>query len=97
MFSTWETLFLIKQGMEASGYQSTADRQKFVEAIEAMTSLPHSQAIVQGDKIFNGKTHQVFGHQNISKVEGGKLMRVHRTAIEDGMYPDAVDYTTQSF
>jgi branched-chain amino acid transport system substrate-binding protein len=97
MFSTWETLFLIKQGMEASGYQSTADRQKFVEAIEAMTSLPHSQAIVQGDKIFNGKTHQVFGHQNISKVEGGKLMRVHRTTIEDGMYPDAVDYTTQSF
>lgn len=97
MFSCWETLFLIKQGMEAAGYQSTADRQKFIEAMEAITTLPESQAQVQGDKVFNGKTHQVFGHQNISKVEGGKLMRVHRTSIEDGLYPDAVDYTTMSF
>lgn len=97
MFSCWETLFMIKAGMEASGYQSTADRQKFVEAVEAMTTIPASQAHPQGDKVFNGKTHQVFGHQFISKVEGGKLMRVHTTSIEDGMYPDAVDYTTMSF
>lgn len=97
MFSCWETLFMIKAGMEASGYQTTADRQKFVEAIEAMNDLPAGMERPQGDKRFNGKTHQVFGHQNISKVEGGKLMRVHTTSLEDGAYPDAVDYTTQSF
>jgi branched-chain amino acid transport system substrate-binding protein len=97
MFSVWETLHVIKAGMEASGYQSIADRQKFVEAVEAMTDMPASLAHVQGDKTFNGKTHQVFGHQFISKVEGGKLMRVHTTSLEDGMYEDAVDYTTQSF
>ena len=97
MFSVWETLHVIKAGMEASGYQSPADRQKFVEAIEAMSEMPASLAHVQGDKMFNGKTHQVFGHQFISKVEGGKLMRVHTTSLEDGMYEDAVDYTTQSF
>jgi branched-chain amino acid transport system substrate-binding protein len=97
MFSVWETLHVIKAGMEASGYQSTADRQKFVEAVEAMTDMPASLAHVQGDKKFNGKTHQVFGHQFISKVEGGKLMRVHTTSLEDGMYEDAVDYTSQSF
>ena len=97
MFSCWETLFIIKAGMEASGYQTTADRQKFVEAVEAMTDLPAGRERPQGDKRFNGKTHQVFGHQNISKVEGGKLMRVHTTSLEDGAYPDAVDYTTQSF
>ena len=51
----------------------------------------------QGDKVFNGKTHQVFGHQHISKVEGGKLDVVHTTSIEDGLYPDEVDYTTQAF
>ena len=51
----------------------------------------------QGAKLFNGKTHQVFGSQFISKVEGGKLMRVHTTSIEDGQYADAVDYTAQSF
>ena len=37
MFSVWETLFTIKAGMEAAGYQGPDDRQKFVEALEAMT------------------------------------------------------------
>lgn len=97
MFSCWETLFVIKAGMEAAGYQTTADRQKLVEAIEAMTTMPLSQEHPQGDKVFNGKTHQVFGLQHISRVDGGKLLRVHTTSIEDGMYPDAVDYSTQSF
>jgi len=97
MFSTWETLFVIKAGMEAAAYQGVADRQKLVEAIEAMTAMPHSREHPQGDKVFNGKTHQVFGHQFISEVVGGKLLRVHTTSLEDGAYPDAVDYTTQSF
>ena len=97
MFSVWETLSVIKKGMETAGYQGPADRQKFVEAVEAMTSFDAGQDHPQGAKVFNGKTHQVFGHQFISKVEGGKLMRVHQTAIEDGQYADAVDYSTQSF
>ncbi|MFT4149273.1 MAG: ABC transporter substrate-binding protein [Paracoccaceae bacterium] len=97
MFSCWETLFVIKAGMEAAGYQTAADRQKFVEALEAMTTFAEGKDHPQGDKVFNGKTHQVFGHQNISRVEGGRLVRVHRTSIDDGFYPDAVDYTTQSF
>lgn len=97
MFSVWETLFTIKKGMEAAGYQSPADRQKFVEALEAMTTFDAGLDHVQGAKVFNGKTHQVFGSQFISKVEGGKLMRVHQTSIADGQYPDAVDYTAQSF
>lgn len=97
MFSTWETLFAIKAAMEASGYQGAADRQKFVEAMEAMGEFAEGQDHPQGHKTFNGKTHQAFGHQSISKVEGGKLVRVHKTALEDGHYPDEVDYTTQSF
>ena len=97
MFSTWETLHVIRDAMTACGYQSPADRQKFVEAIEAMTDMPAGNAHPQGAKRFNGKTHQVFGSQNISKVEGGLLLRVHRTSLEDGLYEDAVDYTAQSF
>ncbi len=97
MFSTWETLFTIKAAMEAAGYQGPGDRQKFVESLEAMTEFAEGNDYPQGDLSFNGKTHQAFGHQNISKVEGGKLIRVHQTSIEDGNYPDEVDYTTQSF
>ncbi len=97
MFSAWETLSVIKAGMEAAAYTGPADRQTFVEAVEAMSAMPGGLDHPQGDKLFNGKTHQVFGSQSITRVESGKLTRVHRTSIEDGLYPDAVDYTTQSF
>lgn len=97
MFGCWETLHIIKAGMEAAGYQGHADRPALIEAVEAMTDMPESLAHPQGAKVFNGKTHQVFGHQFITRVENGTLKRVHTTAIEDSFYPDAVDYTTQPF
>ena len=97
MFGCWETLNVIKAGMEAAGYAGPEDRAKLVEAVEAMTGMPLSDDHPQGEKVFNGKTHQVFGPQYISKVEGGRLNVVHTASIEDGMYPDEVDYTTQSF
>ncbi|MBV1865932.1 MAG: ABC transporter substrate-binding protein [Rhodobacteraceae bacterium] len=97
MFGCWETLHTIKAGMEAAGYQSTADRSKLIEAVEAMTDMPEGFAHPQGAKLFNGKTHQVFGHQYITKVSGGRLNLAHTTSIEDTFYPDEVDYTKQSF
>ncbi|MCZ4255038.1 ABC transporter substrate-binding protein [Sulfitobacter sp. PR48] len=97
MFGCWETLHVIKAGMEAAGYQGPEDRAKLIEAVEAMTDMPQSDAHPQGPKRFNGKTHQVFGVQYISKVEEGKLVKVHTTSIEDTLYPDEVDYTSMSF
>ncbi len=97
MFGCWETLHTIKAGMEASGYAGAGDRTKLIEAVEAMTDMPESHAHPQGAKVFNGKTHQVFGHQYITKVGGGKLNLAHTTSIEDTFYPDEVDYTKQSF
>ncbi|HAW45650.1 MAG TPA: branched-chain amino acid ABC transporter substrate-binding protein [Roseovarius sp.] len=95
MFGCWETLHVIKAGMEAAGYAGPQDRAALIEAVEAMEDMPESLAHPQGAKRFNGRTHQVFGHQNISRVEGGRLIRVHRTSIEDTLYPDEVDYTAQ--
>ena len=83
--------------MEASDYQGPADRQKLVEAVEAITDIPEGPEHPQGAKVFNGKTHQVFGHQYITRVESGRLALAHTTSIEDTLYPDEVDYTTQSF
>ncbi|MBL4750436.1 MAG: ABC transporter substrate-binding protein [Amylibacter sp.] len=97
MFGCWETLNIIKAGMEAADYQGPADRTKLIEAVEAMSDMPHSDDHPQGAKRFNGKTHQTFGHQYISKVSNGKLVVEHTTSIEDGLYEDEVDYTTQSF
>lgn len=97
MFGCWETLNIIKAGMEASGYQGPGDRTKLIEAVEAMTDMPLSDDHPQGAKRFNGKTHQTFGHQYISKVTDGKLVVQHTASIEDGLYEDEVDYTAQSF
>lgn len=97
MFGCWETLHVIKAGMEAANYQGPADRAKLIEAVEAITEMPESIEHPQGDKVFNGKTHQVFGKQYISQVTDGDLKLVHTTSIEDGLYEDEVDYTTQPF
>ena len=97
MFSCWETLNIIKKGMEVSGYKGPSDRQSLIEAVEGMSDIPHSEDHPQGAKLMNGKTHQVFGRQHISKVIGGKLIVQHTTSIKDGMYEDAVDYTKKPF
>jgi len=95
MFGCWETLHVIKAAIEKSGYQMADDKNKaaLIEAVEAMDSFAEGNEHPQGDKTFNGKIHQCFGHQNISKVEGGKLKVVHRTSIEDGLYQPEADYT----
>ena len=96
MFGCWETLHVVKQGMEAAGYTGPADRAKLIEAVEAMTDMAEGFDHPQGAKVFNGKTHQVFGHQYITRVEKGRLNLVHTTSIGDTLYPDEVDYTTQA-
>ncbi len=97
MFGCWETLHVIKAAMEAADYQGPEDRAKLIEATEAMSIMLEGPEHPQGAKVFNGKTHQVFGHQYISRVEGGRLNLAHTTSIADTFYPDEVDYTTQSF
>jgi branched-chain amino acid transport system substrate-binding protein len=81
--------------MEAAGYKGPEDKAKLIEATEALTEFAEGKEHPQGKKTFNGKIHQCFGQQLISKVEGQKLKVVHKTAIEDGLYDPEGDYTTQ--
>jgi branched-chain amino acid transport system substrate-binding protein len=96
MFGCWETLFSIKQAMEASGYKAAGDRKALIEAVESTTAYSEGKEHPQGEKKFLGKAHQCFGRQFISQVEGGKLKVVHTTSIEDGLYEPKADYTTQA-
>jgi branched-chain amino acid transport system substrate-binding protein len=93
MFGCWETLFSIKEAVEASGYKGPADKQKLVEAIEATTGYDEGKGHPQGKKQFHGKAHQMFGSQFISEVKGGKLNVVHTSTIEDSLYEPKADYT----
>ena len=68
-----------------------------LEAMESITGFEASNKFPQGTKLFNGKTHQSFGHQNISQVVDGKLKVVYETSIEETLYEDETDYTKMSF
>lgn len=97
MFGCWETLYVIKQAVEQSGYQSAtaADKAALIETLENFRWFNEGIEHPQGHKMFVGQIHQSFGQQFISKVENGKLNVVHRTTIEDGLYEPEADYTTQ--
>lgn len=97
MFGCWETLYVIKQAMEDCSYQGPQDRQKLIEATEAIPGFEETNEHPQGDKVLDGGLHQVYGHQNISKVEGSKLKVVHRTEIKDGFYEAEADYMQMAF
>jgi len=97
MFGCWETLHVMKAAMQDCGYRGPQDRQAMIEATEAMTDIPEGFDHPQGPKLFNGRTHQVFARQHVSRVEDGRLTRVHTAPIEATLYPDEVDYTTQPF
>ena len=94
MFGCWETLYIIKKAMEEQRLR-VACRQSGAHRGDGRLSRLSRKArsIRRGAKLFNGKIHQSFGHQHISKVEGGKLNPVHRTTIEEGLYEPEADYT----
>jgi branched-chain amino acid transport system substrate-binding protein len=95
MFGVWETLFVIKEIVEKSGYRGPRDYRAFIETLEKTEKFDEGLGHPQGPKRFVGRLHQVFGQQFVSQVRGKKLKVVHRTKIEDGMYPPEADYTKQ--
>ncbi|MBI3455535.1 MAG: ABC transporter substrate-binding protein [Candidatus Rokubacteria bacterium] len=95
MFGCWETLFVIKQAVEQSGYKSPKDYRALIETLENFEWFNEGIQHPQGPKRFVGRIHQAFGQQFISKVENRRLKVVHRTKIEDSLYPPEADYTTQ--
>jgi branched-chain amino acid transport system substrate-binding protein len=95
MFGVWETLYVIKETVEKSGYKTRGDYGGFIETLERTASFKEGIEHPQGPKRFVGRIHQVFGQQFISQVAGKKLRVVHKTAIKDGMYAPEADYTRQ--
>ena len=98
MFSPWETLFVIKAAMEAAGYQGPDDRQAFVEAIEAMTDDAAVARASAGRQDLQRQDPP--GLRPPAHLEGRGRQAARwciPPSIEDGLYPDEVDYTTQPF
>lgn len=97
MFGVWETLFVIKEAVEQSGYENPGpkDYRAFIETLERFGWFNEGNWHPQGAKRFDGRLHQAFGQQFISQVQNKRLKVVHRTRIEDGLYKPEGDYTKQ--
>jgi branched-chain amino acid transport system substrate-binding protein len=94
MFGCWETLYVIKQAMEAvTNPRPMPTRRRRSRRRRRSSPAREQRAFAGRQDIQRKDPYQCFGHQNISKVEGGKLNVVHRTSIEDGLYEPEADYT----
>lgn len=97
MFGCWETLYVIKQAIEKSGYRdpSPKDYRALIEYLETVKGFDEGLEHPQGPKVFNGRLHQCYGQQYVSQVEKRRLKVIHRSRIEDGLYAPEADYTKQ--
>jgi ABC-type branched-subunit amino acid transport system substrate-binding protein len=92
----WQALYLIKAGIEKSGWKSRKDNPEFIQALEGMR-LKGSDAFPQGDALMRAEDHQLFQSMYVEQVRGGRLRVVKEMPLEEGMYPAFVDFRKMSF
>jgi len=90
----WVNIHLLKETIEASGWQSKEDNDALISAMEgfeAKASLDYPS----GDFIIRPEDHRAFRDYFIEQTVGGRLEVVAKLPKEDGFYDPPVDYTAE--
>jgi branched-chain amino acid transport system substrate-binding protein len=90
-WSTWETLWAIKEVIEESGWKSQADTQKFIETLENY-EFEESLAHPEGAKQFRPEDHLSIKGAWLEEVRDGELVLVTRIDPQAMVYPSVVNY-----
>lgn len=90
-FAAWQTLFMLKQAVEKSGWRSRDDHMKLIQALEGMQGKA-SREFPQGDFFIRAEDHQIFHDQYIAQIRDGKLLERARVPKEELLYPPEVNY-----
>lgn len=90
-WSTWESIYAIKEIVEESGWRGKADTSRFVAALE-QKRFAAGPAHPEGDKQFRPEDHLSLKGAWIEQVKGGVLKIVKRIPARDMMYPAMVNY-----
>ncbi len=90
-WSTWESVYAIKEIVEASGWSGKDDTPAFIKALEARR-FERSIAHPEGSKHFRAADHLSIKGLWIEQVKDGQLKVVKRISAEDVIYPPMVDY-----
>lgn len=93
-WSTWESIYLIKRGIEASKWKSQKDTPGLIEILEGMR-VKESADYPQGDLFLRAEDHQGFHEHWMSRIEKGKLEVKFAVAAERVIYPPPVDFRTE--
>lgn len=88
----WSILFLLKEAIEKSGWESKEDDLQIIEALEGIEAKA-GPGFPQGDAFIRDKDHQGFHDHYIERVEGGKLRVKKLIDKEKAVYSPKVDYT----
>ncbi|MFQ5762053.1 MAG: ABC transporter substrate-binding protein [Candidatus Bathyarchaeia archaeon] len=96
MYSYWETVFLLKQAIEESGWRSKTDDPTLIRTLEKGLTVNEGIEHPQGSKTLRAEDHQFFTQHWMSLVEDGKLNVKVRFPKEESIYTPEVDYTTES-
>ncbi len=92
----WEMMYLIKQGIEISGWKSKEDHPKFIKAIEGIRVKP-SIGFPQGELWIRAEDHQAFHDQWIGTIKKGKFKTIVKLPLEKSVYPSTINLTKESF
>jgi branched-chain amino acid transport system substrate-binding protein len=90
-WSTWETLWAIKQVIEKSGWKSQADTDKFIETLETF-EFQESLAHPEGPKHFRPEDHLSVKGAWMEEVASGNLELVARIAPGAMVHPPSVNH-----
>lgn len=97
MFSTWETLFFLKQAMEAADTPARRTGRSWSRRWRRSATCPMASNGRRGPRSSTARRTRSSARRTSARSCGGKLVRVHQTSMADGAYDDAVDYTTMAF
>jgi branched-chain amino acid transport system substrate-binding protein len=90
-WSTWESIYAIKEVVEESGWQSGADTPKFVTTLEGKR-FKLSVAHPEGDKYFRPEDHLSVKGLWIEQIKDAKLTVAERIPATETIYPPMVNY-----
>jgi len=91
-WSTYESIYLIKKGIEISGWKGQKDTPGLIQALEGNMRVKEGPDFPQGDLFLRAEDHQGFHQHWMSKIEKGKLEVKFSIPVERVIYPPPVDY-----
>lgn len=92
----WETVHLLKRGIEKTGWKSKKDNPDLIKFLEG-AAVKASVEFPQGDLYIRPEDHQGFHDHFISHVEDGKERVKFRIERKLAMYPVPRDYSKEPF